>query len=92
MLIADDGYVLNATGRLRPAGNILKFSINLGKTPGPAQPQIVFAIASSKPLEALKLPPDGSRAEEVFPKVLDEASQRGLTLNVNAKYFKLWKI
>jgi serine/threonine protein kinase len=89
LLIADDGYVLNATGRLRPAGNILKFSINLGKTPGRAQPQLVFAIASSKPLEALKLPTDGSRAEEVFRKVLTEASQRGLTLNVNAKYFKL---
>jgi eukaryotic-like serine/threonine-protein kinase len=88
LLIADDGYVLNATARLRAAGQTMTFSLELGKTPGPPVPQLVFAIASSKPLEALKLPPD-ARAEQVFPQVLTEASQRGLTLNVSVKYFML---
>jgi eukaryotic-like serine/threonine-protein kinase len=92
LLIADDGYVLRATDHLKPASNGKTFVLKLNKTPGPPRPQLVFVIASSKPLEALNLPPDGSRAEEVFPRVLAEASQRGLTLNVRAKYFVLQKV
>jgi hypothetical protein len=92
LLITDDGYVLSATEHLKPAGNGKSFTLTLGKTPGPPRPQLVFAIASSKPLEALNLPPDGSRAEEVFSRVLAEASQRNLTLNVRAKYFVLQKM
>jgi hypothetical protein len=87
LLITDDGYVLNATGRLRAASQTITFSLPLGKT-GPPGPQLVFAIASSKPLEALKLSTD-VRAEQVFSQVLREASQRGLTLNVSAKFFTL---
>jgi predicted Ser/Thr protein kinase len=92
LLITDDGYVLNATERLRAASQAMTFSLSLDKTPGPPRPQLVFAIASSQPLDALKLPPDGSRAEQVFSQVLAEASQRGLTLNVSAKYFMLQKV
>jgi hypothetical protein len=38
-------------------------------------------------LEALNLPPAGSRAEQVFTHVLSEAAKRSQTLNVSAKYF-----
>jgi eukaryotic-like serine/threonine-protein kinase len=90
LLVADDGYVLRATDHLKPASNGETFSLKLDKTPGPPRPQLVFVIASSRPLQALNLPPDGSaRAEEVFPRVLAEASQRSLTLDVRAKYFVL---
>ena len=92
LLITDDGYVLSATEHLKPAGDGKSFTLKLDKTAGPPRPQLVFAITSSKPLEALNLPPDGSRAEEVFPRMLAEASQRNLTLNVRAKYFVLQKI
>jgi serine/threonine protein kinase len=87
LLITDDGYVQSATEYLKPASNGTTFTVELDKAP--IAPGLVFAIASSKPLEALKLPSDWSLAEEVFPKVLTEALQRGLTLNVSAKYFKL---
>jgi eukaryotic-like serine/threonine-protein kinase len=99
LLIADDGYVSNVTARLEPIDNGKSFSFRMKKTPGPACPQfvsacpqLVFAIGSSKPLEALKLPPGGVRAEQVFPQVLTEASQRGVTLSVSAKYFGLQKV
>jgi eukaryotic-like serine/threonine-protein kinase len=92
LLIADDGYVLRATDRLKPASNGKTFTLKLNKTAGPPRPQLVFVIASSKPLEALNLPPDGSRAEEVFPRVLAEASRRSLTLDVRAKYFVLQNV
>jgi serine/threonine-protein kinase len=92
LLITDDGYVLNATERLRADSRAMTFSIKLDKTPGPPGPQLVFAIASSQPLLALNLPPDGRRAEQVFSQVLAEASQRRLTLNVSAKYFMLQKM
>jgi eukaryotic-like serine/threonine-protein kinase len=99
LVIADDGYVFNVTARVKPMDNGKSFSFGMKKTRGPACPQfvsacpqLVFAIASSKPLEALKLPPDGVRAEQVLPQVLAEASQRRLTLNVSAKYFGLQKV
>jgi eukaryotic-like serine/threonine-protein kinase len=89
LLIPEDGYVLSATKRLKPASNGKTFTVKLGnpKT-GAKQPLLVFAIASSKPLEALNLPPD-ARAEEVFPRLLTEASQRSLAFNVRAKYFEV---
>jgi tetratricopeptide (TPR) repeat protein len=91
LLITEDGFVLSATHDLKPTSNGKTFSVKLGKTPGPPGPQLVFAIASSKPLAALNLPPDGSRAEQVFAQVLTEAAQRSLTINVSTKYFVLGK-
>jgi eukaryotic-like serine/threonine-protein kinase len=89
LLIPEDGYVLSATKRLRPASNGKTFTVELGnhKT-GARQPLLVFAIASSKPLEALNLPPD-AHAEEVFPRLLTEAMQPSLALSVRAKYFEV---
>jgi serine/threonine protein kinase len=92
LLAADDGYVRNLTALLKPSGNAKVFTIGIRKTsPGPPRPQLLIVVVSSKPLEALRLPPDGSLAEQVFPQVLAEASQSGQALNVSAKYFMLEK-
>jgi serine/threonine protein kinase len=92
LLIADDGYVFNVTEYLKPTGNTDTFSFKPRKNdPGPPRPQLLFAIASSKPLQALKLPPDGSRADQVFAQVLAEALRSGQTLNVGWKHFMLEK-
>jgi serine/threonine protein kinase len=92
LLVADDGYVRNLTALLKPSGDAKTFTIGIRKTnPGPPRPQLLIAVVSSKPLEALRLPSDGSLAEQVFPQVLAEASQSGQTLNVRAKYFMLEK-
>jgi len=80
------------TALLKPNGNSRTFSFGIKKNnSGPPRPQLLFAIVSSKPLEALKLPPDGSPAEPVFAQVLAESLQSGQTLNVVAKYFMVEK-
>jgi serine/threonine protein kinase len=91
LLVSDDGFVHNLTGMLKPMGDTKSFNIRMQKTdPGPAQPQLLIAIADAKPLEALKPAQLGS-AEQVFAQLLTEALQSGQSLNVSAKYFKLEK-
>jgi serine/threonine-protein kinase len=92
LLVADDGYVHNLSALLKPNGNVKTFSIGIKKTnPGPPRPQLLFAIVSSKPLDALKLPQLGSPAEQIFAQALAEALQSGQAVNVSAKYFMLEK-
>jgi hypothetical protein len=67
---------------LKAASNGKAFTVRLGKTPGSLRPRLMFAIASSKPWEALTLPPDASRAEQVFPRALTEAEPSQI-LNVS---------
>ncbi len=93
LLVGDDGYVSYATKLLRSTGGTKTFSFRPRQDkPGPPQPQLLFAIASSKPLETLKLLPDGSRAEQVFAQVLAEMLRSGQTLNVAWKLFMLEKV
>ena len=90
LLVSDDGYVRKLTALLKPSGNTWIFSIRIQKNnPGPPRPQLLMVVASSKPLEALKLPQDGLAAEHVFPQLLAEALQTGQMLNVSVKYFML---
>jgi serine/threonine-protein kinase len=89
LLVSDDGFVHNLTGMLKPMGDTKSFNIRMQKTdPGPAQPQLLIAIAGAKPLEALKPAQLGS-AEQVFAQLLAETLQGGQSLNASAKYFKL---
>jgi eukaryotic-like serine/threonine-protein kinase len=90
LLIADDGYVFNVTEYIKPTGNTFSFN-PVKNDPGPPRPQLLFAIASSRPLQVLKLPPDGSRADQVFAQVLAEMLRSGQTLNVGWKHFMLAK-
>jgi serine/threonine-protein kinase len=93
LLIGDDGYVSNATTRLRSTGDTKTFSFTPHQAkPGPPQPQLLFAIASSKQLEALKLPTEGPRADQVFAQVLAEMLRSGQTFNVAWKLFMLEKV
>jgi hypothetical protein len=96
LLVADDGYVRNLTTLLKPGGGagpaLRTFTIGIRKTtPGPPRPQLLMAVASAKPLEALRLPPDGTLAAQVFPNSLAEAAGGGQTLGVAVKYFMLEK-
>jgi serine/threonine-protein kinase len=92
LLVADDGYVHNVTRLLKPSGSARNFTIGVRKTsPGPPRPQLLMAVASSRPLEALKVAPDGTLAGQVFPQALAEASRGGQTLGVSARYFMLEK-
>jgi serine/threonine-protein kinase len=93
LMIGDDGYVSYATKFLRSTGDTKSFSFRPRQDKsGPPLPQLLFAIASSKPLETLKLLPDGSRADQVFAQVLTEMLRSGQTLHVAWKLFTLEKI
>src|SRR5258708_3522914 len=92
LLIADDGYVFNVTEHVRRTGNTEAFSFNpVRNVPGSPRPQLLFAIASAKPLEALKLPSNGLRADQVFAQALAEMLRTRQTLNVSWKHFMLEK-
>lgn len=96
LLVADDGYVRNLSLLLRQGGGaspaVRTFAIGIRKTtPGPPRPQLLMAVASARPLEAFRLPPDGTPASQVFPAALAEATRGGQTLSVSVKYFMLEK-
>ena len=91
LLVTHDGFVENLTSLLRATGGgTMSFTIGMQKDPGPGQPELLFAVVSSKPLEALKPAQLGS-ADQVFAQLIAEALQTGQSLNVSAKYFKLEK-
>jgi len=92
LLISDDGVVSKMTEPLKQSGDIKTFSFRLMKENPDSPPgQLLFVVASSKPLEALKLPPGGSPAEQVFTRALAEKLQTRQSVNVSWRYFRLEK-
>ena len=96
LMIDHDGIVLSLTNLLKDSGDKRTFTINMRRQDaGPPQPQLVFAVTSSKPLEAFKPTQPGSgeigSADRVFVAAFEEAQQSGQALNVNAKAFNLEK-
>jgi serine/threonine-protein kinase len=91
LLITDDGVVSKVTEPLKQSGDIKTFSFRLVKDRDSPPGQLLFVVASSKPIEALKLPPSGSPAEQVFTRALAEKLQTRQTFNVSWKYFRLVK-
>ncbi len=92
MLISDDGIVSKPMEPLQQSGKTKTFAFRLRKEKVDAPPgQLLLAVASSKPLQALKLPPDGLPAEQVFTRLLAEKLQTGQTVNVGWRYFRLEK-
>jgi hypothetical protein len=91
LLISDDGFVTNLTYMLKAAGNTKSFSIRMQEINSEPTPQLLFAVASNKPFEALKPSVVTYRlgsADQVFAQLLLEA-QSGQSLNVSVQYFKL---
>jgi len=92
LLISDDGIVSKPMEPLQQSGKTKTFAFRLRKEKVDAPPgQLLLAVASSKPLQALKLPPDGLPAEQVFTRLLAEKLQTGQTVNVGWRYFRLEK-
>jgi serine/threonine-protein kinase len=92
VLVADDGLVYNITTRLAGAGDSRPFSVIIKLVEsGTAKPQLVLAIAAARPLASLRPSAGGSlgAADQLFPRVLNEARQAGQTLNASAKLFRL---
>jgi eukaryotic-like serine/threonine-protein kinase len=88
LLVDDEGQVHNLSRLLRSGSSGKAFRVQLDLSGTGSQPQLLVAIASAQPINALRQQELGSAAV-LFPRVLDEAARAGLTLGVAAKYFKL---
>jgi serine/threonine-protein kinase len=92
ILISDSGGVQNVSNQLMPGTDAKTFSIGIRRTEGIAgrQQQLLMAVASSSPVEALRAAqPTG--AEQFFPRVLSDAARSNTSLSAVARYFMLEK-
>jgi eukaryotic-like serine/threonine-protein kinase len=96
LMIDHEGNVLSLTSLLKGDGDPRSFTINLqrGDT-GPARLQLLVALVTSKPLEALKVRQPGSLelgpADQVFARVADEGRKSGQSIDARIKSFNLEK-
>ncbi len=91
LLVADDGSVRNLSDELRTTGDTKSFNFQIQKSGAePSQPNLLLAVAESKPLEVLRRAQLG-KADQVFAQLLAEALQSEQAVNVSAKFFTLEK-
>jgi serine/threonine-protein kinase len=90
LLVSDSGTVQNVSHQLKPGTDAKTFSIGMQDREGSpgSQPQLLIAVASPRPLDALKTA-RAVAAGQFFPGVLNEAQRTGQALGVMARYFKL---
>ena len=96
LMVDHEGIVLSLTTLLKGDGDSKSFTINLKRgDAGPPKLQLLFALVTSKPLEALKPPQPGSlelgTADQVFARITDEASKSGQSVSGSIKSFNLEK-
>ena len=93
ILVSDAGGVQNLSSQLKPGTGAKTFDIPMRMRPEAAegrQPQLLIALASPSPIDALQ---SGSplRAEQLFPRLLNDAARSGKSLSVTARYFTVEK-
>ena len=96
LMVDHEGIVLSLTSLLKGDGDPRSFTIGLKREDaGAPKLQLIFALVTNKPLEALKPAQPGSMevgtADQVFARVLDEGLKAGLSINVSVKSFSLEK-
>jgi hypothetical protein len=92
LLVADDGLVYNITNWLTGAGDSRPFSVRIKLVEaGATKPQLVLAVTASRPLATLRGNAGGplGAADQLFPRILNEARQTGQLPNAGAKLFRL---
>lgn len=92
LLVSDDGMVQSLSNMLKAGGDGKTFNIRMQRSDDSgSQPQLLLAVSSAQPLDALKAAAQPRSADQVFPQVLAEAAQKGQVLNASSKYFRLDK-
>jgi serine/threonine protein kinase len=96
LMIDHEGNVLSLTSLLKGDSDPKSFTINLQRgDAGPARLQLLIALVTGKPLEALKVRQAGSlelgTADQVFARVADEAKKSGQSIDARIKSFNLEK-
>jgi serine/threonine protein kinase len=92
LLVSDAGRVQNWSSELKPGTGAQTFDIPIIRPEGVAgrQPQLLIALASPSPIDALRSGPPGE-GEQFFPRVLSDAARSGKLLSATARYFSLEK-
>lgn len=89
LLVSDTGSVQNLTSLLKSTPGGKSFNLKMQRTSGSgAQPQLLLAVTSAKPLQAFRLA-QPSPADQVFAQAAGEAARTGQVLGAEMKYFKL---
>jgi len=92
LLVSDTGFAQNLSHLLKPGtgAGAKAFSLDMRRNAGPrgGQPQLLIAVASPLPLEALR-PGRPVRANQLFAAALSEAAKTGQPMAAIARYFKL---
>ncbi len=96
LMVDHEGIVQSLTKLLKGSGASKNFTVNIRREDaGPPKLQLVLALLSAKPLEALKSTQPGTteigNADQVFARALDEAQRSGQSLTVGLKSFNLEK-
>src|SRR4029077_7812135 len=96
LMVDHEGNVLSLTSLLKGDSDPKSFTINLQRgDAGPARLQLLIALVTSKPLEALNVRQAGSlelgTADQVFARVADEARKSGQSIDARIKSFNLEK-
>ena len=88
LLVSDEGAVQDLSGLLKSAGDARSFNLRMQRAGAAgAQPQLLVAVTSTKPLETLK--DAKSPADRLFPLALVEATRTGQSIGASVLYFKL---
>ena len=88
LLVSEEGVVQDLSGFLKPAGDARSFSLGMQRSGAAgAQPQLLIAVTSTKPLETLR--DANSPADRLFPLALVEATRTGQSIGASVLYFKL---
>jgi serine/threonine protein kinase len=88
LLVSDEGAVQDLSALLKGTGDTRNFNLRMQRAGAAgAQPQLLVAVTSAKPLETLK--DAKSTASSLFPLALVEAARTGQAIGAAVLYFKL---
>jgi predicted Ser/Thr protein kinase len=88
LLVSDEGTVQDLSTFLKPAGDGRTFNLRMQRVGASgAQPQLLLAVASARPLETLR--DAKASADQLFPLARVEVSRAGQAAGATMRYFKL---
>jgi serine/threonine-protein kinase len=89
LLVSDEGQVQDVSALLKASGDSRVFNMRMQRSGAAgAQPQLLVAVKSARPLETLK-GAQSTPADQLFPLAFAEATRSGQPVGATIRYFKL---
>ena len=89
LLVSDEGQVQDVSALLKPSGDARVFNMKMQRAGAAgAQPQLLIAVKSARPLETLK-GAQSTPADQIFPLAFAEITRSGQAAGATVHYFKL---